>query len=465
VVLDRELAAFSIRGQRIGGLLSSRRRLAAVFFGGTTMLISHRRNIFLCACLFATSIALGTGLVRVAANSATEAPAGFNTPSFNGQRSISNGIVEPPGDTFARDQEVYEENEAVADGLGPVYNATSCVTCHQNPNSGAASQITELRVGHNDANGNFVNPTIFINDGNNTITGRSIVNDRAIGPQAQEHIPATENIRTLRAALNTLGDGFVEAIDDQTLIEIAEQQAQLSEGRIHGEVVQAPIFEAPGQTRVGRFGWKDQHSSLLSFIADAYLNEMGITNRLRPTEVTQVLNTTTGINDHPDNLGLADIDHFAQFIRGTMVPPRDTALAATPAALRGQKLFQQIGCSVCHVQSITTAPAGTVIDGGMFTIPDALGDKIIHPFSDFLLHDIGTGDGIVQVGPQDTADKLRTAPLWGLRTKSRFMHDLGSLSLTDAILRHEGEARAPVRHFRELSPDEREALLTFLRSL
>jgi CxxC motif-containing protein (DUF1111 family) len=101
----------------------------------------------------------------------------------------------------------------------------------------------------------------------------------------------------------------------------------------------------------------------------------------------------------------------------------------------------------------------------MFTIPDALGDKIIHPFSDFLLHDIGTGDGIVQVGPQDTADKLRTAPLWGLRTKSRFMHDLGSLSLTDAILRHEGEARAPVRHFRELSPDEREALLTFLRSL
>ena len=257
----------------------------------------------------------------------------------------------------------------------------------------------------------------------------------------------------------------MEAIDDQTLITIAEQQAELSEGRIHGEVVQAPIFEAPGQTRVGRFGWKDQHSSLLSFIADAYLNEMGITNRLRPTEVTQVLNTTTGINDQPDNLGLADIDHFAQFVRGTMVPPRDTALAATPAALKGQQLFQQAGCSVCHVESITTAPAGTVIDGGMFTVPDALGDKIIHPFSDFLLHDIGTGDGIVQVGPQDTANKLRTAPLWGLRTKARFMHDLGSLSLTNAILRHEGEAHEPARHFRELGPEEREALLTFLKSL
>jgi CxxC motif-containing protein (DUF1111 family) len=429
------------------------------------MLTPHWRKVLLCSCLFAALTVLGTGLARVAAKSATEAPAGFNTPSFNGAQSVSNGIVEPPGDTFARDQEVYEENHSVQTGLGPVYNATACVSCHENPNSGGASQFTELRVGHNDENGNFVNPTIFINDGKNTITGRSIVNDRAIGPEAQEHIPATENIRALRAALNTLGDGFVEAIDDKTLIAIAERQPELSEGRVHGEVVQAPIFEAPGQTRVGRFGWKDQHSSLLSFIGDAYLNEMGITNRLRPTDVTTVLKTTKDPEDQPDDLGLADIDHFAQFIRGTMVPPRDTALAATPAAIRGGELFRLVGCGVCHVESITTAPAGTVIDGGMFTVPDALGDKIIHPFGDFLLHDIGTGDGIVQVGPQDTANKLRTAPLWGLRTKPRFMHDLRSLFLEDAISRHEGEAREPAKRFRELSPEERQALITFLNTL
>jgi CxxC motif-containing protein (DUF1111 family) len=429
------------------------------------MTIPLRRKILLSVCLFGALMAMIIGFRGIAQQSAKEAPAGFNTPSFNSAHSISNGIVEPPGDTFARDQNVYEENEAVKDGLGPVYNATSCVTCHQNPNSGAASQITELRVGHNDANGNFVNPTIFINDGKDTITGRSIVNDRAIGPQAQEHIPDTEDIRTLRAALNTLGDGFVEAIDDSTLIAIAERQPELSEGRIHGEVVQAPIFEAPGQTRVGRFGWKDQHSSLLSFIADAYLNEMGITNRLRPKEVTQVLNTTTGINDQPDDLGLADIDHFAQFIRGTMVPPRDATLAATSAAIQGQELFRRLGCSTCHVEAITTAPAGTVIDGGEFTVPEALGNKIIHPFGDFLLHDIGTGDGIVQVGPQDTANKLRTAPLWGLREKARFMHDLKSLSLENAIERHEGEAREASHRFRELSPEERTALITFLNSL
>jgi CxxC motif-containing protein (DUF1111 family) len=429
------------------------------------MLIPSRKKVLLGSCLLTALTALGAGLVGIAANSATEAPAGFNTPSFNGAASINNGLVEPPGDTFARDQQVYEENETVADGLGPVYNATSCVNCHQNPNSGAASQITELRVGHNDANGNFVNPTITINDGQNTITGRSIVNDRAIGPQAQESIPATENIRTLRAALNTLGDGFVESIDDNTLIAIAAEQPELSGGRVQGEVVQAPIFEAPGQTRVGRFGWKDQHSSLLSFIADAYLNEMGITNRLRPTEVTTVLLTTTGINDQPDNLGLADIDHFAQFVRGTMVPPRDTTLAATPAALKGQQLFRKVGCNVCHMEAITTAPVGTVIDGGMFTVPEALGDKIIHPFSDYLLHDIGTGDGIVQVGPQDTANKLRTAPLWGLRVKARFMHDLGSLSLDNAIARHDGEAHEAARGFKELSPTDQEALITFLKTL
>jgi CxxC motif-containing protein (DUF1111 family) len=429
------------------------------------MLMPHRRKILLCSCVFAALTVLSTGLARVAAKSATEAPAGFNTPSFNGAQSVSNGIVEPPGDTFAQDQEVYEQNHSVETGLGPVYNATACVSCHENPNSGGASQFTELRVGHNDENGNFVNPTIFINDGKNTISGRSIVNDRAIGPEAQEHIPATENIRALRAALNTLGDGFVEAIDDRTLIAIADGQPELSEGRVHGEVVQAPIFEAPGQTRVGRFGWKDQHSSLLSFIGDAYLNEMGVTNRLRPTDVTTVLKTTKDPEDQPDDLGLADIDHFAQFIRGTKVPPRDTVLAATPAAIQGGELFSRVGCGVCHVQSITTAPAGTVIDGGMFTVPEALGDKIIHPFGDFLLHDIGTGDGIVQVGPQDTANKLRTAPLWGLRTKPRFMHDLRSLSLEDAIARHDGEAREPARRFRELSPEERAALITFLKTL
>src|SRR6202035_3681901 len=180
-----------------------------------------RITFLLGACVIVGAARLGTWPVGTSSQSAQEAPAGFNTPSFNGAQSISNGIAEPAGDTFAVDQQVYELNHSVQAGLGPVYNATACVSCHENPNSGGAGQITELRVGHNDANGNFVNPTIVINDGMTTITGRSIVNDRAICPQAQEHIPPTEDIRALRAVLNTLGDGFVEAIDDNTLMAIA----------------------------------------------------------------------------------------------------------------------------------------------------------------------------------------------------------------------------------------------------
>ncbi|MBV8844512.1 MAG: hypothetical protein JO307_17025 [Bryobacterales bacterium] len=411
---------------------------------------------------FSMTIAILTGQ-----QAPSEAPAGFDTPTLQtanaGSQSISNGISEPAGDSFARDQQVFEAREDSRLGLGPVFNATSCSECHQNPVTGGASQITEIRVGHTDDNGNFVNPAVPINGG--TISGRSVINDRAICPDVQEHVPESENIRTLRAVLNTLGDGFIEAIDDNTLIGIANNQPNLSGGEINGEAIQVPILEAPGQTRIGRFGWKDQHGSLLSFTADAYLNEMGVTSRLKPSDTTTICKITADPEDAPDELGMANIDHFAQFIRGTKVPPRDTALAARPEAQAGQTIFENIGCNICHVESITTAPAGTMLDGGTFLVPDALGNKVIHPFSDFLLHDIGTGDGIVQAAPQDTAAKLRTTPLWGLRMKARFMHDLTSLTLERAIARHAGEARHVAKQFRGLTASDKSALIAFLKSL
>ena len=408
-------------------------------------------------------------MVGIAQQSLTEAPAAFATPTLSqnpGSQSVSNGIPESAGDTYALDQSVFEKRHGVDDGLGPVFNATACVDCHQNPVTGGPSQITEIRAGHLDVNGNFVNPTIPIDDGGSTIAGRSIVDDRAICPQAHEQLPDTENIRALRAVLNTLGDGFVEAIDDNTLLTIAANQAQSTNGRIHGEAVQVNLFEAPGQTRVGRFGWKDQHASLLSFSADAYLNEIGITSRLRPKDTTSVCKTTTDPEDQPDAVGLADIDHFAQFMRGTQVPPRDAVLAATSDAQAGQAIFAKVGCATCHVPTITTAAPGTVVNGGAFVIPDALGNKVIHPYGDFLLHDVGTGDGIVQGGPPDTIAKLRTAPLWGLRTKTRFMHDLKSESVADAIRRHRGEADNVRERFSEdLTPAQQQQLITFLNSL
>src|SRR6266700_961754 len=173
----------------------------------------------------------------IAREYATEAPAGFDTPTLAqnpGSQSISDGIAQPPGDTYALDQASFELDHDASTGLGPVFNARACADCHQNPVSGGASQFTEIRAGHLDANGNFVAATVPINGGANTIALRSIINDRALTPQAQEHVPDSENVRALRAALNTLGDGFVEAVNDSTLQAIAQHQIEVSDGRIHG---------------------------------------------------------------------------------------------------------------------------------------------------------------------------------------------------------------------------------------
>jgi CxxC motif-containing protein (DUF1111 family) len=192
---------------------------------------------------------------------------------------------------------------------------------------------------------------------------------------------------------------------------------------------------------------------------------MGVTSRLRPKDITTICKTSTDPEDTPDDLGLADIDHFAQFIRGTQAPPRDTALAATLDATAGEKLFSAVGCNSCHVDTLITDPPGTVIVSGVYSVPEALGNKVIHPYSDFLLHEVGTGDGIVQAGPQDTANKLRTVPLWGLHIKTRFMHDLKSLTLEDAVSRHRGEARGVRDRFFDLDPNSQQQLITFLKSL
>jgi CxxC motif-containing protein (DUF1111 family) len=294
-----------------------------------------------------------------------------------------------------------------------------------------------------------------------------LINDRAIDPGFQERVLGGNEVRTFRTSLNTLGDGFVEAIDSNSLVAISRSQPF----NIRGQWIQVPVGESGGALRVGRFGWKNQHASLFSFSADAYLNEMGITSPLQPKDNTSNGRTMLpdgrkiddGVPDPEDNGD--DIEFFTNFMRSTKAPPRDAALAATDDARAGSDLFDSIGCAVCHVRNITTAPPGTLINGGAFRVPPALGSKIIHPFSDFLLHDVGTGDGIVQNGGQSTRNKLRTAPLWGVRTRSRLMHDGTSLSLGEAILRHRGEAAGVVGACRNLSPPQVNQMLAFLKSL
>jgi CxxC motif-containing protein (DUF1111 family) len=393
-----------------------------------------------------SALATGLGLMTFSQaftqSAPTEAPAAFDDQ----MNLVSNGFAD--GAQFETDRRVFEEVDDRSKGLGPVYNAQSCAECHQSPVSGGSSQITELRAGHFDLSG-FHEPP-----------GGSLINDRATSPAFQEHVPDGYEVRALRASLNVLGDGFVESIADETLQAIAAAQP----ATMRGQWVEVPILESGGTLGVGRFGWKDQHASLLSFSADAYLNEVGITNRFFMTDNTsngRVVDDGVAEPEDADN----DIDVFARFMRSTGVPPRDATLAATPAARAGDTLFTQVGCVTCHVRTIVTAPAGTTLEGGAFTVPPALGDKAIHPFGDFLLHNIGTGDGIVQNGGPTTRRKLRTAPLWGLRSRPRLMHDGLSVTLDDAIQRHAGEATSAVTRYHRLSAAQKQSLIAFLKSL
>src|SRR4051812_226508 len=304
-----------------------------------------------------------------------EAPTSFD--------DTTNGFVKQP--QHDKDRETFEVRDFIKDGLGPVYNAQACSECHQNPISGSVSQINELRAGHLDDFGNFVDAP-----------GGSLINDRAIDPKIQERVPPLfsagidkdEPVRTTRTSLNLLGDGFVEAVPNEFLLDIAANQPNdaASGHLVHGQAIRVPIEEImPDQQRrcrIGRFGHKDQHASLLSFSGDAYLNEMGITNRLFLTENTSLGRDVSAFDPIPNDETIDcgpvpsptppgpiakcgedpefDIDAFTQFMRATKAPARDADIAATEEAQNGDQLFHQIGCAVCHVDTIVTAEEGTV---------------------------------------------------------------------------------------------------------
>ena len=395
---------------------------------------------------------------RLPVRTFSEAPTGFD--------SLTNGFL-PQGPAFDTLEEntvvplrsyndnrfVFEEVEKNADGLGPVYNAQSCRECHQNVATGGASQVAEHRTGHLDG-------TVFFES-----LGGSLVHSRATNPEIVERVAYEDAVRTFRISTNTLGDGFVEAISNLAILGVRATQP----AAMRGSVMPAPVLEANGQVRIGRFGWKSQHASLVSFSADAYLNEMGITSPLLPEENTSS-GTFVGFGTpydsvpEPEDDG-TDVHAFADFMRSTKAPSRGPI---TPNVLAGETIFKTLGCGTCHTPTYRTVPPGTRINGGTFTIPPALGNKIIHPYSDFLVHDVGTGDGIpVQSKPEMawTANAMRTAPLWGMRTRSRLMHDGLTFTEREAIERHAGQAQPVTDKYKALSNSDQELLRAFLDSL
>jgi CxxC motif-containing protein (DUF1111 family) len=468
-----------------------------------------------------------------------EAPTGFNnsTNGFEGQ------------DAFDKDRQTFEEVEAISDGLGPVYNATSCVSCHQNPVTGSSSQLSEIRAGHHQPDPKDPKKVIFVEP-----PGGSLIHQRAIDAAIQEHVPPEDEVRTLRMATNLLGNGFVEVLPDEAILKIRRQQPEGLKGLpvlvpvvVKGKKDANGEFDFEFVERIGRFGWKCQEASLVNFSAGAYLDEIGITNPLNPKEslsngrdVSQFETKASpedGVDPKdPDNQEHPfgdDVKAFTRFIRSTKAPPRDFSLASTDDVAAGEKIFrdettpagQKLGCAICHHPDATTPPAGTPIKtlrsegrrpgSDLGTVPQALGNKIIHPFSDFMLHDIGTGDGIAQTQhaqrpprgvnnlekvPEDilsregcvrvqavpqagkrralsdapaldqrTINMIRTAPLWGLRVRPQLLHDGTALTLDEAIRRHNVKSKAGdvdlPGNFEKLSDEQKKQLKAFLNSL
>src|SRR3982751_1793213 len=369
---------------------------------------------------------------------------------------------------FEDNKFIFSERETIADGLGPTYNDVGCVECHQSIDVGAFSQAMEFRAGHI-SGGAFVDAP-----------GGQLIHARGTDSDVVEHISTAETVKAFRVVTSTLGDGFVECISNTTLQNnVAAQPAAQ-----RGTLTAVPVTEANNQLRIGRFGWKSQQASLLSFAGDAYLNEMGITSKFdgfggrsstdpnagkneNPASTAEgVINVTfpsafDPVADPEDDGG--DVLAFADFMAATRAPGRQNPIPA--AARPGDTLFTSAGSAVCHTRTLVTAASGTSINGGAFAVPTALGNKIIHPFSDFALHDVGTGDGIVQNAGQGSANMMRTAPLWGIRGRNRLMHEGLNITIFDSIQLHAGQATTARNNFNSLTAAQRNDLIAFVLSL
>jgi CxxC motif-containing protein (DUF1111 family) len=375
-------------------------------------------------------------------------------------RSLPVNAVNPPirlGDPLrglsAEQLEAFNEGledfvspEAPESGLGPIFNGASCVQCHNGPAPGGSSSVRVTRFGRVD-NGVF-DPL--------TQLGGSLLQRFAIDPAAREVVPPQANVVTDRLSTPLFGAGLIDAIPDAAILANAQRRKGDGIGGRAALVTDA----ASGTQRVGRFGWKAQVATLLAFAGDAYLNEMGITNRLFPEENAPngdrarlaQFDRVADIEDAVDPVtGKSDIDRLADFMRLLAPPAR---LAATASSQSGERIFGQVGCASCHQPTMLTGPSA---------IP-ALDRQTVALYSDLLLHDMGSlGDGIAQVGAG--MREMRTAPLWGLRARNPFLHDGRATTIDAAIRAHDGEAARVRDRYLGLTPDQQRQLRDFLMTL
>jgi CxxC motif-containing protein (DUF1111 family) len=356
------------------------------------------------------------------------------------------GVSDAEFEAFAEGMAEFNNTEDAAGGLGPVFNNTSCVACHSVPAIGGSSPLTVTRFGHRGTGG--FDPL--------ELPGGSLLQAMAIDPGAAEVVPPEANVISLRQSTPLFGLGLIEAIPDAAII--AGARLPKPDG-VRGKVHYVQDVTT-GRIRVGRFGWKAQQATLLAFSGDAYVNEMGITNRFFPTE--NAPNGDSGkllqydhVLDPEDTVdpatGRGDIDAAADFMRFLAPLPQRPAGVSGGA---GKQLFQAIGCALCHTPVLQTGPNTSA----------ALHLKPVPLYSDLLLHDMGAlGDGITQ--GQADGRAMRTAPLWGMQASAPYLHDGRAATAEAAIRAHAGEAAVSKSRFEKLTPAQRQQLLDFLNSL
>ena len=347
----------------------------------------------------------------------------------------------------------FVEVETAEEGLGPAFNGTGCAACHNVPAIGGVSLIAEMRAARRLPDGSIQPLTDSTGKPLDTLFHLFSVP----GHSCQPVIPPEANIFARRVPIPVFGAGLVEAISDETLIALEDPDDRDGDG-VSGRAARI-VDQGTGDARIGRFGWKAQQATLRTFSADAYRNEMGITNDIFPDELANGVGAATmrlcdpfpDPEDVPDpRTGIAAIDNFEAFMQFLAPPPRGTI---TSQVSTGEAIFNGVGCATCHVPVLHTGPS----------VNPLFHNKPVPLFSDLLLHDVGTGDLI----PQASAlpHEIRTPSLWGLRARRPFLHDGRAATMLDAVLMHGGEATLSRERVDQLTPAERASLVAFLESL
>ncbi len=339
----------------------------------------------------------------------------------------------------------------VGEGLGPIFNDVSCGNCHSGPAVGGASSFKVTRFGKAAAMGNPFDPLENL--------GGSLLQLQAIDPSCNEIVPPEATVTAERLTPICFGAGLLEAVHD---IDILANEMNPPPG-VSGQARMVQPIEG-GPMRAGRFGWKGGVATVLTFSADASLNEMGLTNVFfmqentpnGPVGAPDPCDTVADPEDVPDSFGVTRVERFTDFQRLLAAPPQ------TPrSGMLGETVFEAVGCAACHLSTpFVTGPAAE----------PQLEGVAIKPYGDFLLHDMGAmGDQIVDGAADET--HMMTRAIWGIAQRGSMLHDGRSTggtfeqNMADAIMNHDGEAAASAAAFAALPQAEQDQLFAFLRSL